>query len=44
MGAPHPEILYGAALPEAFFFVMKEQVLGVLQPKTVFLAFYQQNI
>ena len=37
----HPQLglLCGAALPGEFFF-RKKQVPGVLQPKTVFLAFY----
>ena len=41
---PHSEILCGAALPGAFLSSQKKQVRGVLQPKTVFLAFYQQNL
>ena len=39
MGPPHSEILCGVALPGALFY-KKKQVPGVLQPKTVFLAFY----
>ena len=40
MGPPHSEILCGAALPGAF--LPEKQVPGVLQPKTGFLV-YQQN-
>ena len=42
MGPPHSEILCDAALPESVF--PEKQVPSVLQPKTVFLAFYQQNL
>ena len=43
MGPPHSEILCGAALPGAFF-SKKKHIPGVFQRKTVFLAFYQDNI
>ena len=38
----HSEILCGVTL--LFFLPRKKQVPGVLQPKAVFLAFYQQNL
>ena len=39
MGPPQLGLLCGAALPGTFFST-KKQVPDVLQPKTVFVAFY----
>ena len=42
MGPPHSEILRGS--PAGDFFFPEKSGVWDLQPKTVFLAFYQQNL